>query len=53
LADWSVRHDLSVVGVVQNDGSVHLRDVANLLLNTPPADIPQSPSISFRNMLSV
>jgi len=53
VLDWSVRRDLSVVGVVQSDGSVHLRDVANLLLDSPPADIPQSPSISFRNMLSV
>lgn len=53
LADWSVRRDLSIGGVVQNDGSVHLRDVANLLLDTPPADIPQIPSISFRNMLDI
>lgn len=64
FGDWSFRHDLSglppvvnadgsVHAVVQDDGSIHLRDMVYFIEQILPPDVPQSLFISFRNLLSV
>jgi len=52
FADWSFRELFQVSGIgPQNDGSLHLGDLANLLLNTPPSDTASN-ILSFRNLLT-
>lgn len=55
FADWSFRKDIEpVAGVTRSDGSLSLRDVQNLIAQTPPDDLPPNTLFTtFRDLLSV
>jgi hypothetical protein len=56
FADWSFRNDIAPLVANGLDAPTSLRSVANLINNTPPADVPQNafiPYLSFRSLLSI
>jgi hypothetical protein len=53
FSDWSFRWDIIPNTNIIPTEPVHLRDVVKYIEQTPPADVPRSLVISFRNLLSV